>query len=79
MNRPPMYIAHGPGEVISRASGFVYDMTDAMKTARTHLEYAVEHPDASSAEAHRRLAGEMAAAIREARSQALSRPVEEAA
>lgn len=72
MKRAPMYVAHGPGEVISRASGFVYDLTDAMSTARTHLECAVEHPDAASAEAHRRLAGEMAAAMRDALRQAQS-------
>ena len=67
MNRQPLYIAHGPGTVISRASGFVYDEADAIGTAENHLRFAIEHPDAASAEAHRRLAGEMTAAIRAAR------------
>lgn len=67
MTRPPLYVAHGPGTVISRASGFVYDEVDAIATAENHLRFAIEHPDAASAEAHRRLAGEMTSAIRAAR------------
>lgn len=65
--RPAMYAMHEAGKIISRASGQIYDLTEAEDTALNHLRFAITHPSDSTAEAHEKLAVDMARAIRQAR------------